>query len=66
MESQSFPRGTRHRYTAAFKCRLVALACEPGASVAELSRTSSRSRYVVAPVYKNVFTQLLRKHTVTR
>ncbi len=39
MESQSFPRGSRRRYSAAFKSRLVALACEPGASVAELSRT---------------------------
>ena len=33
MESPSFPRGSRRRYTAAFKSRLVALACEPGASV---------------------------------
>ena len=39
MESQSFPRGSRRRYSAAFKSRLVALACEPGASVAELART---------------------------
>ena len=39
MESQSVPRGSRRRYSAAFKSRLVALACEPGASVAELSRT---------------------------
>ena len=28
MESQSFPRGSRRRYSAAFKSRLVALACE--------------------------------------
>ena len=39
MESQSFPRVSRRRYSAAFKSRLVALACEPGASVAELART---------------------------
>ena len=38
MESPSFPRGSRRRYTAAFKSRLVALACEPGASVAALAR----------------------------
>ena len=39
MESQAFPRASRRRYTAAFKSRLVAAACEPGASVAELART---------------------------
>ena len=44
MESQSFPKGTRRRYTAAFKSRLVALACEPGASVAELARTHQINR----------------------
>ena len=44
MESQSFPRGSRRRYSAAFKSRLVALACEPGASVAELARTHQINR----------------------
>ena len=39
MESQSFSGISRRRYSAAFKSRLVALACEPGASVAELART---------------------------
>ncbi len=39
MESQSFPRGSRRRYSSAFKSRLVALACEPGTSGSELART---------------------------
>ena len=53
MESQSFSGISRRRYSAAFKSRLVALVCEPGASVGEQSlignsaastRTSADSR----------------------